>query len=154
MRTSAAKALNELQERERATQEAVAQMQRQLDDQTRELLRAHSASSTKLSRDAQRQIETSLAALQAAFAAQSRATAKQMRWLLAWPIAGTAITCLALLLASSLASWSIVKGARTEAEQQTLQAQQALEKTRRQVAALEAEFCKTPAGRKYCISTK
>lgn len=150
MRTSAVKALSAIRDRERATQEAESDTHRQLADQTRELLGAHSASSTKLSRDALKQIETSLADLQTAVAKQSRAVTRQMRWLLAWPVAATAITCLALLLSSCLASYLIVKRGRAEAE---LQARQALEATRRQVATLEAQFCASPAGRKYCTPT-
>lgn len=84
--------------------------------------------------------------LQAVVSEQCQATSKQIRRLLVWPIAATVITCLALLLTSGLISWAIVKSARMEVMKAETQAQE----TRRQTAALEAQWCASPAGRKFC----
>ncbi len=146
MKTSITAALSGIKERERATKEAEATSQRQLADQTHELLRAHRSSLMKLSRDELKQTARSLADLQAVVSEQCQATSKEIRRCLFWPIAATAITCMALLLASGLTSWVIVKNARMEATKAEAQAQE----TRRQTAALEAQFCASPAGRRYC----
>lgn len=146
MKTSVANALNAFKEREQAVKEAEAAFQRQLAGQTQELLRAHAADSKRLSRDALKQTARSLADLQAVVSEQCQATSKQIRRLLHWPVVTTAITCLALLLASGLISWVMLKSARMEVAKAEAQAQE----TRRQIAALEAQFCASPAGRRFC----
>jgi len=148
MKTSVAQALNALQQREQAAKQSEAAAQRQLDDQTHELLQQHRNGLTKLSRDARQQIGNDLGSLQVELRGECRRTAVLMRRLLLWPLVSTAALCLVLTASSALVAWLIVSRAQAEAVIHNQAQAQAL---RRQLAQIEADWCQTsPAARRAC----
>jgi len=113
--------------------------QRQLVDQTQQLLQQHVASLKKLLSAEHHSIKSGLELHRAELDGLHRRTLSRMRWLLLWPIATLLLTSVLIVL--GLAGWA------TYRLDQIDQAQAALDRAMAQLAAREALHSQTPAPR-------